>query len=341
MSDILISNIISPAVLVFMLGLAASLLKSDLAVPKGLSDSLSIYLLLAIGLKGGIELSKYPVTELVKPLLGGVLLGCFIPLVTILFLLKRNIDEYHAVAIAATYGSVSIVTYGAGADFLQGTGVPYEGFMSAVVAVMEVPAIMISLMVLNAFKSGTSTGKQASSATFHSRWIPVSMKHVDLRIVRETLISKSILLLLGGLLIGWACGVEARSVIQPLFIDLYRGVLILFLLTMGIVCGAQLREAGTKNSALIGFALLAPLVYGLLGVLCGKWTGLSLGGAALMGVLSGSASYIAAPAALRSAVPQANPSTYLGLALGITFPLNLSIGIPFNYFAAKLIYSIF
>jgi hypothetical protein len=337
MLDMVYANVVSPAVLLFMLGLAAALVKSDLSFPKGLSDTLSIYLLLAIGLKGGIGLSAYPLSELARPMWAGMALGIAIPLLVFGYLLFRKLDKYNATALAATYGSVSIVTYGAGVDFVEGLGLSFEGYMSALVAVMEVPAILISLIVLQMLKKERPV-RNTSTVTVQSRWLP-ALPGLDASVLREALLSKSILLLFGGLAIGWICGEEAKPIIQPLFIDLYRGFLLLFLLGMGLACGAKLKEIKREHLSLLGFALAAPVVFGSLGVWAGSIIELSIGGAVLLGVLSGSASYIAAPAAMRSSVPEASPSIYLTLALGVTFPFNLSLGIPLFYAVAGMLYA--
>lgn len=338
MWDIFIANMTSPAVLFFALGLIASQLKSDLKIPNGLSETLSIYLLVAIGLKGGIELSKYPLSVLVNPIAGGILVGLIIPLLTVFVLRKLKLDMYNAVALAATYGSVSIVTFGAAVDFLEKTGTSYETYMSAIVAIMELPALMISLFLLNMFKNASAPSSAAPS-TLYSSLLPIFRKGFDFHVIKECLSGKSVLLLLGSLFIGLLSGQEALPIVKPLFIDLYRGFLLLFLLSMGIVCGAQINGLKRNGFVLIGFAITAPLLYGALGIMVGKAVGLSIGSGMLMGVLAASASYIAAPAALKSSVPEANPSIYLGLALGVTFPFNLAIGIPFYLWLTQVLYS--
>ncbi|MCI3922828.1 sodium-dependent bicarbonate transport family permease [Paenibacillus sp. TRM 82003] len=332
MLELMYANLVSPAVLLFLLGLIAALVKSDLAFPKGLSDTLSMYLLLAIGLKGGIGLSAYPASELVRPLWAGLTLGLVIPLLVLGYLTLRRLDKFNATALAAAYGSVSIVTYGAGVDFLEGAGIGYEGFMSAIVAVMEVPAILVSLIVLEARKNAAAG---PSPVVLRSGF---PLPRIPMSAIREALSGKSVLLLVGGLGIGWVCGEEAKPIVEPLFFDLYRGFLLLFLLGMGLLCGAKLKELRREHLSLLGFALGAPILFGSLGVWVGALIDLSLGGAVLLGVLSGSASYIAAPAAMRASVPEANPSLYLTLALGITFPFNLALGIPLFYAIARALY---
>ncbi|MCT2535811.1 sodium-dependent bicarbonate transport family permease [Aquibacillus koreensis] len=334
MSDIILQNLLSPVVLFFVLGIIAAIFKSDLKFPSGLSEGLSIYLLIAIGVKGGIELSHYSIDEVFAPILGALFLGVVIPLFTIFILKWMKLDTKNAIALAATYGSISIVTYGAAISFLAEVGTPYEGYMNALVVLMESPAILVSLLLLNIIENKKEVLTVSSQ---RMGIVPSSMKLIDKEILRESIFGKSILLLLGSLFIGLFLGESAVPMVKPLFMDLYNSVLILFLLNMGLIAGQRLPEVKKHGVKLLLFGLCTPLLYGTLGVLVGNVVGLSVGGAALMGVLAGSASYIAAPAALKSSVPEANPSIYLGLALGVTFPFNLIIGIPVYFEIAKWI----
>ncbi|GAE36865.1 sodium-dependent bicarbonate transport family permease [Halalkalibacter akibai] len=329
MYEIIVQNLLSPVVLFFVLGLIAALLKSDLKFPSALNETLSIFLLVAIGLKGGIELSKYSFQEVISPVIATLVLGSLLPII-VLFLLKIiKLDTKNAIGLAATYGSVSIVTYGAAISFLDHTGTSYEGFMNAMVVLMESPAIIISLILLKVLerKKEDSPVLTPQKLAFQS---PVTAL-IDKEVLKEAFFGKSIMLLLGALLIGLIAGEKAIPAIQPLFIDLYSSVLILFLLSMGLTAGERLPEVKKHGPKLLLFGIIMPIIGGILGVGMGHLIGLSLGGMTLMGVLAGSASYIAAPAALRTSVPDANPSIYLGLALGITFPFNLIVGIPLFY----------
>ncbi|MFC0558227.1 sodium-dependent bicarbonate transport family permease [Halalkalibacter alkalisediminis] len=329
MYEIILQNLLSPVVLFFLLGLIAALVKSDLKFPKALSETLSIFLLVAIGLKGGIELSKYSFQEVISPVIATLFLGSLLPIVALLLLKTIKLDTKNAIGLAATYGSVSIVTYGAAISFLDHVGTSFEGFMNAMVVLMESPAIIISLILLKVLDS-----KENRSETYIPQRLAFSSpatSFLDKDVLKEAFFGKSIILLLGALLIGLVAGDNAIPVIQPLFIDLYSSVLILFLLSMGITAGERLPEVKKHGPKLLLFGIVMPIVGGTLGVLVGSMIGLSIGGMTLMGVLAGSASYIAAPAALRTSVPEANPSIYLGLALGITFPFNLIFGIPLFY----------
>lgn len=332
MVEIILENILSPAVLFFLMGILAAVVKSDLKFPGGLSEGLSIYLLIAIGLKGGIELSHYSFSMIKAPMAAALILGGIIPIVTLLILRGIKLDLNNSIGLAATYGSISIVTYGAAVSFLDKSGTPYEGFMNALVVLMESPAILVSLLLLKMAENSKGLNAYSSQRV---GFLPSTTNLIDKEVLRESLFGKSILLLMGSMLIGLVVGERSLPMIKPLFMDLYGSVLILFLLNMGIVAGQRLPEIRKHGIKLLLFGLLSPLLFGTIGVIAGVLAGLGLGGVTLMGVLAGSASYIAAPAALKTSVPEANPSIYLGLALGVTFPFNLIIGIPLYYEIAQ------
>ncbi|WP_424767913.1 sodium-dependent bicarbonate transport family permease [Paenibacillus sp. sgz302251] len=338
MFDSVIQNLMSPVVMFFVLGLIASLVKSDLKFPGGLSEFLSIYLLIAIGLKGGIELSEYPLSDLARPISGAILLGAVIPVIMLIISRWIGLDLKNAIGLAASYGSVSIVTYGAAVEFLGHVQTGYESYMSAMVAIMESPAILVSLLLLKTIEQRKAS---AASAPLHSYSSGIIARGsfidgINPAVLRESLFGKSVFLLLGSLLVGWSVGHDAMATIKPLFIDMYSSILMLFLLNMGLIAGQRLRDVRRHGLKLILLGVFAPVVLGVMGIWVGYVSGLSLGGMTLMGVLAGSASYIAAPAALRSSVPEANPSIYLGLSLGITFPFNLALGMPIYYQMAQL-----
>ncbi len=332
MKEIIIQNLLSPVVLFFLLGLLAAIVKSDLKIPNGLSEALSIYLLIAIGLKGGIELSHYSIETVVGPILGALFIGGIIPFLTLFILRFIQMDVKNSIGLAATYGSISIVTYGAALTFLDKNGTSYEGFMNAIVVLMESPAILVSLLLYKILEANKGTG---AFSTRTLGFLPLSAGLLNREVLRESIFGKSIILLVGSLFIGLFLGERAVSTVKPLFIDLYGSILILFLLNMGLVAGKRLPEVKKHGMKLLLFGLLTPLLFGILGIFIGNFVGLSLGGTTLMGVLAGSASYIAAPAALKTSVPEANPSIYLGLSLGVTFPFNLVLGIPVYYEIAK------
>jgi len=332
MSEIIIQNLLSPVVMFFVLGILAAIAKSDLKIPDSLNEGLSIYLLIAIGIKGGIELSHYSIHDVIGPIIGALFLGIVIPLITLFITKLLKMDLYNSIGLAAAYGSISIVTYGAAVAFLEKSNVTFEGFMNALVVLMESPAILVSIVVLKVLEKN----KDGMNIPSHSMGIvPASAKLIDKEIIKESLFGKSILLLLGSLFIGLILGERAVPMVKPLFMDLYSSILIVFLLSMGLTAGKRLPEVKKHGWKLLLFGILSPILFGSLGVLVGGVVGLTLGGATLLGVLAGSASYIAAPAALKTSVPEANPSIYLGMSLGVTFPFNLIIGIPIYYEFAK------
>jgi len=316
--ELLQINLLSPMVLAFALGITATLVRSDLKLPDELYTTLSIYLLLAIGLKGGIALAQTSLAAFWAPALATLALGVIIPIIA--YGVARKIGKLSvadAAALAAHYGSVSAVTFAAAQTFLDTVGVRYEGFMPALVAILEVPAIVIALLIAQV-AGGPQSGDWRKA-------------------LRELITSKSILLLVGGMVIGWLAGPRGGKEVAPLFVDLFKGALTFFLLELGMVAARRFRDLPSAGLFLLGFGIIIPIFNGLLGIWFGSMTGLSLGGSTILGVLAASASYIAAPAAVRIALPQANPGFYLTAALGITFPFNLAIGLPLYYTIASLI----
>ena len=313
-------NLLSPMVAAFVLGMVATLVRSDLKIPEGLYTALSIYLLLAIGLKGGAALAQTPLEQLWAPALATLALGVGIPIwcYGILRQLGR-FDVANAAAIAAHYGSVSAVTFSASLTFLESLNTPYEGFLPTLVALLEVPGIVVALVVARAKLGGVSSWGE---------------------VLHEVLAGKSVLLLLGGLAIGLVGGKQGMEQVAPFFVDLFKGMLTLFLLEMGIVAARRVRDLRTVGPFLIGFGIVMPVLHGLLGIWLGTLAGLSLGGAMVLGVLAASASYIAAPAAVRIALPQANPGYYLTAALAVTFPFNLAFGLPLYHTFARWIHGV-
>lgn len=311
------ANLTSPIVLAFVLGVVATLVRSDLRVPDAVTSMLSIYLLLAIGLKGGVELSRSSPSELWLPAVATLGLGVVTPVVAYAVVrrgLRLGVPD--AAALAAHYGSVSAVTFTACLAFLAAVGVEHEGFVTTLLALLEVPAIVVALLI--ARMRSTDAGSIGAA-------------------LREILSGKSVLLLVGGLLIGLAAGEERFAPVEPVFVSAFKGVLVLFLLDLGMTAARRLRDVCALGPKLVAFAIALPLVNGAAGVALGTAAGLSLGGATVLGVMAASASYIAAPAAVRVALPDANPSIYLTAALGITFPFNLTIGIPLYHELAKLL----
>lgn len=316
----LTASLLSPMVLAFGLGMAAAVLRSDLRFPDSLSAGLTLYLLLAIGLKGGAKLDGVPLGDLWGPLAAAIGLCVAIP-VWSYALLRRlgRLSSADAAAVAAHYGSVSVVTFSACLVFLDGLGVPYEPFLPALLAVMEVPAILVGIFLARR-APGAAAGAPGNG------------------VMRELLTGKSAVLLVGGLVIGWVSGAEGFTQVAPLFDAPFRGVLTLFLLDVGLVTGRRLADLGRSGLFIGGFAVVMPLLHGLVGVALGGLTGLGVGGATALGTLAASASYIAAPAAVRVALPEASPALYIAPPLAITFPFNVVVGIPVYYaFATRLL----
>lgn len=313
----LATSLLSPMVLCFGLGILAAAVKSDLKMPEGMYQALTVYLLLAIGIRGGTKLSGTPLDGFWGPA-GAAVALCVVTPFWCYWILKRigKFDIPNAAAIAAHYGSVSAVTFSEALAFLDNLKIAHEGFMPSMLAIMEIPAIMIAIFIARrASDKGGDSGK----------------------ILHELLTGKGPFLLIGGMIIGVASGKAGFQQIAPFFDAPFRGILALFLLEVGLVTGRRLQDLKEVGWFLIAFAVVMPLIHGLLGVLIGTWTGLSIGGATLMGTLAASASYIAAPAAMRVALPESSPTYYLTASLVVTFPFNVVFGIPLYYTLAGAI----
>jgi hypothetical protein len=328
--DFILTNLASPAILCFVLGALAVLLRSDLRLPEAVYAALSIYLMLAIGLKGGAELSGRSPNEVILPIAGALLLGCAIPL-WCYWLLRRQVglSVPDAAALAAHYGSVSAVTFAAATALLDKQGISYEGYSAALLAIMEVPAIIVAIGLAAMASSAASSVKVAGGAAvlgglhMRSTWASGLSD-----VVSNAFASKSILLLAGGLVIGALSGPSGIAKVKPLFVDLFQGMLCLFLLELGRLAASKFDEFRKVGMRLAVFAILMPVLHAVLGIIIARSIGMSLGGAIVLGTLAASASYIAAPAAVRLALPEANPSYYLTCSLAITFPFNIIVGLP-------------
>lgn len=310
----LLSNFASPVVLAFALGIVAKLLKSDLEIPKPLYQGISIYLLLAIGLKGGVELSKTSLDAFIGPASITLLLGVLTPLIAYIILrYLGQMDMINSSAIAAHYGSVSAVTFIAAISYVESLGYSPEGFMPTLVALLEVPGIIVALLIPQLSNGGNGSFKKA---------------------LHEVVTGSSIILLLGGLVIGFVAGPVKFESVEPFFVSGFQGALVLFLLELGMVTARRLSDLKKVGVFLLGFGILVPILHGVLAIWLGLMVGLSVAGATVLAAMVSSGSYIAAPAAVRIALPKANPSYYLTASLGITFPFNITIGIPIYYLIA-------
>jgi hypothetical protein len=317
------SPFLDPAILFFGVGLFAGLVRSNLEIPQPVSRFLSLYLLMALGLKGGFALAKSGLTaDVGAGLAAAVLLAVVVPLAGYA-ILRRFVGGFDAAALAATYGSVSAVTFITATQHLENAGVPFGGHMAAAMALMESPAIILAVVLTNRLRC-SSGGDACATGLGH--------------ILRESFTEGAQLLLLGAMLVGMVSGQVGQLAMDPFTGQLFKGLLAFFLLDMGLQAARNLPGVRGKSPAVVVYALLAPLVHAGVALALAVVLGLPPGDGALLMVLAASASYIAVPAVLRHAVPEANPSLYFGLSLGVTFPLNLLVGIPlYAYLASRFL----
>ncbi|MEY6431285.1 sodium-dependent bicarbonate transport family permease [Thioalkalicoccus limnaeus] len=305
---------IDPIILFFLLGLAAGLLRSELRLPSAVYDLISMVLLLAIGLKGGVELAQQPFGYLLPQILAVIGMGFLLPLIA--FPVLRHLGGFRradAASIAAHYGSVSVATYAVATAWFASREIEFEAHMPLLLVVLEIPAILIGILMARGL----------------SRDVPLAT------VGREVFLGKGIVLLVGGLLIGWVAGPGGVASIEPLFFDLFKGILALFLLEMGLITAAHFGGLRRYGVFLVLFGIGMPLFSALIGTAFGLLLGLSVGGTAILATLAASASYIAVPAAMRISVPEANPALSLAAALGVTFPFNVLVGIPLYHALAS------
>lgn len=315
----LFDNITSPALLFFMLGVFASQIKSDLKIPNNSSKFISVYLLLSIGFKGGQELAHSVIDqEIIWSITLGFLLAALVP-VYAFYILRKKLSIENAGAIAAAYGSVSTVTFVTAISFLDLEKIEFGGHMIAVMAIMEAPAIVIGVLLINLYKAPAdkSTASSMNSTLLHS------------------VTNGSVVLIIGSLIIGYLASEKQAQGIAPFTTDLFKGFLAVFLLDMGITSGKQLSTLTKHGVFPVLFAVCMPFVNGLIALVLGMLITDSVGNQLLFAALGASASYIAVPAAMKNAAPNANPSLYLPMALGITFPINVILGIPFYLFVIE------
>ncbi len=312
-------NLLSPPVLFFILGFGGSMLGSNLTLPEAVAKTLSIYLMLAIGFKGGAAAAAHGLgTDLVLALVGGAILSAFIPIVAYGLLgVMAKLPVADRAAVSAHYGSIFIVTFVAATAAMKAVGLEYEGYLVAVAAIMETPAILVALYIV-----GRASGKKTAKKELMS----------------EVFLNSSIVVLTGAFVIGAITGDSGMNDIEGFITVPFKGVLCLFLLDMGAVAGRGVKNGWQgMSSGLIAFALVMPFISAALAIPFGVMAGLSTGGLAVLMTLAASASYIAVPAAMRLALPEARPSIYLTLSLGVTFPMNLTLGIPIYSEIAKLV----
>ncbi|NKA01022.1 MAG: sodium-dependent bicarbonate transport family permease [Proteobacteria bacterium] len=311
-------SILDPAILFFIFGVFAGAVRSNLEIPPAITKFLSLYLLMALGLKGGFALQKSGLTiDIAKTLSIAVMLAVIVPILGYYFL-RKKLNNYDAAAIAATYGSVSAVTFITASQFLDLNQISYGGHMAAAMALMESPAIILAVILANASKSN----KRGSS----------------LNLLHKSFTDGAQLLLIGAMIVGLFAGAAGERIMAPFSIDLFKGMLAFFLLDMGLMVAKNFKQVLNKPKYVLVYGIFAPPIHAFLALFICKIAGISLGETILLMILSASASYIAVPAALKYALPQANPSLYFGMSLGLTFPINIIIGIPMYTFIAKLFF---
>ena len=302
-----VETLIEPVVLFFLLGLIAGALRSELRLPGAVYEFVTILLLLAIGLKGGVELARQELGAVLPHMAAVVAMGCILPLVAFPVLrFAGRLSRADSASVAAHYGSASVATYAVAVAYFSSRDIFFEAHMPLLLALLEMPAILVGIVLARGFNVGLRVKSVA----------------------REVLLSKGIVLLLGGLLIGWIAGEEGVASIGPLFFGLFKGLLALFLLELGLITAAQLGCLRRHGLFLIAFGVAMPLFSALVGTALGLGLNLSIGGTAMLATLAASASYIAVPAAMRISVPEANPTMSLAASLGVTFPFNVLVGIP-------------
>ena len=308
-------NFLDPAILFFVFGLFAGTLRSNLEIPPQIARFLALYLLMSLGLKGGFALAKSGLTAEVAVSLGcAIALALAVPALGYL-LLRQRLSRFDAAAVAATYGSVSAVTFITAVQYLETHGLPYGGHMAAAMALMESPAIVIAVGLANLARRREGTAAAAQ-------------RHAFGKVLHESFTDGAQLLLLGAMLVGLITGESGQKSMQPFTGDLFKGMLAFFLLDMGLVAARNFGALKGQSFWLLGYALCGPLVHAGLALCLAAAAGLSPGNGALLMVLAASASYIAVPAVVRQAIPEANPSLYFGMSLGLTFPFNILVGIP-------------
>lgn len=335
-------SLIDPAILFFVFGVFAGLVKSNLEIPPAISRFLSLYLLMALGLKGGFALAQSGLTQEVATGLSlAVALAVLIPLLSYV-LLRRFLSGFDAAAVAATYGSVSAVTFITAIGHLENQNIAFGGHMAAAMALMESPAIIMAVLMANALRRKQSVAAQDSTSgpgvwasPSFSNNPPLSLG----KVLHESFTDGAQLLLLGAMVVGILTGETGKAAMQPFSGDLFKGMLAFFLLDMGLMAARNLPGLKDQPLWLIAYGLLAPLVHAALALAMCLMTGLSQGDTTLLMVLAASASYIAVPAVVRYAIPEANPSLYFGLSLGLTFPLNILVGIPLYSETARMIWA--
>ena len=336
------SNLLTPIILFFLFGIIAARIKSDLKIPEAISEFLPIYLLAAIGLHGGIEMRNTGFENMLIPML--VAIGLSLLFTLNHYQILRRLGKFNifdSYALASTYGAVGAVTFSVGLSFLKNQGVSSEGYLAAILAVLEPVAFILAIFLTNMAVAKQIRAKKQSFTTDDTSDIDVGLQGTKTKlsqVLHESVTGKAIVILLGSIVIGYIIGEDGFSSIQIVFDEMFTGAIVIFMIEMGIIAGQRLGDIKKVGVFLIAFSVIMPTFNGIVGVLVATAMGLSLGGAVMFGLLLASASFIAAPAVLRHAIPQANPSLYITSALGITFPYNIIVLLPIMFAVSTLVH---
>ncbi len=336
------SNLLTPIILFFLFGIIAARIKSDLKIPEAISEFLPIYLLAAIGLHGGIEMRNTGFENMLIPML--VAIGLSLLFTLNHYQILRRLGKFNifdSYALASTYGAVGAVTFSVGLSFLKNQGVTSEGYLAAILAILEPVAFIMAIFLTNMAVSKQIRAKKQSFTNDDTSDLDIGLRETKTKlsqVLHESLTGKAIVILLGSIVIGYMIGESGFSSISIVFDQMFTGAIVIFMIEMGIIAGQRLDDLKKVGIFLIAFAVIMPTFNGIIGVLVATAMGLSLGGAVMFGLLLASASFIAAPAVLRHAIPQANPSLYITSALGITFPYNIIILLPIMFAISTLVH---
>jgi len=337
------SNLLTPVILFFLFGIIAARIKSDLKIPEAISEFLPIYLLAAIGLHGGIEMRNTGFENMLIPML--VAIGLSLLFTLNHYQILRRLGKFNifdSYALASTYGAVGAVTFSVGLSFLKNQGVTSEGYLAAILAVLEPVAFIMAIFLTNMAVSKQIRTKKQSFTKDNAADIDVGVSETKTKlsqVLHESITGKAIVILLGSIVIGYIIGESGFASIKIVFDEMFTGAIVIFMIEMGIIAGQRLEDIKKVGIFLTAFAVIMPTFNGIIGVLVAAAMGLSLGGAVMFGLLLASASFIAAPAVLRHAIPQANPSLYITSALGITFPYNIIVLLPIMFIVSTFVHN--
>ncbi len=337
------SNLLTPIILFFLFGIIAARIKSDLKIPEAISEFLPLYLLAAIGLHGGIEMRNTGFENMLIPMLAAIGLSLLFTLNH--YQILRRLGKFNifdSYAWASTYGAVGAVTFSVGLSFLKNQGVSSEGYLAAILAILEPVAFILAIFLTNMAISKQIRTKKQSFTNDDTFDLDVGIQDTKTKlsqVLHESITGKAIVILLGSIVIGYIIGDEGFSSIKIVFDEMFTGAIVIFMIEMGIIAGQRLDDLKKVGIFLIAFAVIMPTFNGIIGVLVATALGLSLGGAVMFGLLLASASFIAAPAVLRHAIPQAKPSLYITSALGITFPYNIIVLLPIMFVVSSIVHN--